>query len=173
MKRPNFFALLAILSVALVLSLAILSTSCSLPYRWVGDYGYGPFESNGERIYFTGESSSGEPITYSGGATMMHRRTACVNCHGPKGKGGRVSMMMSYFDVPDITWDNLTQEEHHEAKPGEEEHEEHPPYTEETLKRAITRGIDPAGEPLDELMPRWRMSERDLDDLVEFMITLE
>ena len=82
-------------------------------------------------------------------------------------------MMMSYFDVPDITWGKLTQEEHHEEDSGKDEHEEHPPYTEETLKSAITRGINPAGEPLDEEMPRWRMSEQDLDDLVEFIKTLE
>lgn len=82
-------------------------------------------------------------------------------------------MMMQSFKAPDITWDNLAEEEHYEEKTGEEEHEEHPPYTEETLRRAITRGIDPAGEPLDELMSQWRMSETDLDDLVEFIMTLE
>ena len=82
-------------------------------------------------------------------------------------------MMMRSFKAPDITWDNLAEEEHQEEKTGEEEHEEHPPYTEETLRRAITRGIDPAGESLDELMPQWRMSEADLDDLVEFIMTLE
>ncbi len=82
-------------------------------------------------------------------------------------------MMMGRFDVPDITWGNLTQEEHYEEEPGKDEHEEHPPYIEETLRRAITRGIDPAGESLDELMPRWRISEPDLDDLLEFIMTLE
>jgi hypothetical protein len=81
-------------------------------------------------------------------------------------------MMMWRFDVPDITWDRLIQEEHHEEVPGEEEHGEHPPYSEEILRRAITRGVDPAGEPLDDEMPRWRMSEPDLDDLVEFIKTL-
>ena len=103
---------------------------------------------------------------------MMHSIT-CANCHGLDGKGGRVNMMMSYFDVPDITWDKLTQEEHHEEDSDKDEHEEHPPYTEETLKSAITRGINPAGERFDEEMPRWRMSGRDLDDLVEFIKTLE
>ena len=82
-------------------------------------------------------------------------------------------MMMWAFDVPDITWDSLTEEEHHEDKAKAEEHEEHPPYTEETLKRAITQGVDPAGEPLDQEMPRWRMSELDLDDLVKFVKTLK
>ncbi len=170
MKRVNFFALLSpLLLVALILSGASLLVSCSLPFGWGGSYKY---SSNGERIYFTAESSSGEPITSAGGIRMMHP-IACVNCHGPEGRGGRVSMMMAYFDAPNITWDNLTQEEHHEEKANGEEHEEHPPYTEETLKRAITRGIDPASEPLDELMPRWRMWELDLDDLVEFIKTLK
>ncbi len=82
-------------------------------------------------------------------------------------------MMMWQLDVPDITWDNLAKEERHEEASGEAEHEEHPPYTVETLKRAITRGIDPAGEPLDREMPRWRMSERDLADLTEFIMGLE
>ena len=103
---------------------------------------------------------------------MMRYRTACVNCHGGEGKGGRVTMMMWSFRTPDITWDNLTKEEEH-REPEQEEHEEHPPYTEETLKSAITRGINPAGEPLDDRMPRWRMSEQDLDDLVDFIKTLK
>ena len=82
-------------------------------------------------------------------------------------------MMMSSFDTPDITWHILTEEEEHEEDPGQEEHEEHPPYTEETLKRAIVEGVNPAGERLDDEMPRGRMSEQDLDDLVEFMKSLE
>ena len=159
---------LAVVLLVLFLSGAGLLASCSFPSRGAGGYEYG---SNGERIYFTARGASGKPVSYSGGISMMHP-IACANCHGPDGRGGRVAMMMSYFDVPDITWDNLSREEHHEEKSGQEEHEEHPPYTEETLKRAITRGIDPAGEALDELMPRWRMSETDLDDLVEFLKTL-
>ena len=30
-----------------------------------------------------------------------------------------------------------------------EEGEEHPPYTDETIKRAITQGVEPDGEPLE------------------------
>lgn len=29
------------------------------------------------------------------------------------------------------------------------EGEEHPPYTDETIKRAITQGVEPDGEPLE------------------------
>ncbi len=141
--------------VILLALLASLLTSCS----------FREYQSNGERIYFTAESSSGKPITRIGGFMMMHR-IACVTCHGEDGKGGRVVMMMWDIDVPDITWHHLTEEEH-----GEDEG--HPPYTEEGLKRAITDGIEPDGEYLDEFMPRWQMADEDLDDLVEYIKTLE
>jgi hypothetical protein len=71
--------------------------------------------------------------------------------------------------APDIRYKTLTAEEmEHE---GEEEH--HPPYTDETIKRAITRGVDPAGNPLECPMPRWTMTEEDLSDLLEFLKSLD
>lgn len=127
----------------------------------------GSFTSNGQRIYFTATSSSGEAIIPEGFNMMMHR-IACVDCHGPEGKGGTVYMMMQRFDVPNITWPELTGQEHEEGG-----HEDHPPYTEETLKRAITRGLDPAGNSLEEFMPRWQMSAPDLNDLVDYIKTLK
>jgi len=168
MKKPVLLTLLTILVSVLILGAISLLISCISPFGGGGSYRY---DSNGERIYFTATSSSGQSITYSGSIRMMHSIT-CANCHGADGKGGKVNMMMAYFNVPDITWGKLTQAEHHEEEPDEDEHEEHPPYTEETLKSAITRGINPAGESLDEEMPRWRMVRQDLDDLVEFIKTL-
>ncbi|OGN88667.1 MAG: hypothetical protein A2158_07690 [Chloroflexi bacterium RBG_13_46_14] len=149
-----------IIMAVLIISVGLVS-ACSRSYA-----------SNGERIYFTASSDSGNYISYTGSIRMMHSIT-CANCHGADGKGGRVNMMMWSFDAPDITWDHLTSEEHQEEGNSEEEHEEHPPYTEETVKQAITEGINPAGEPLDEEMPRWKMSQQDLDDLIEFLRTLK
>ena len=155
------------LTMVFTLSLVIVFAGCSSPVTPSGQVPGTSFDSNGQRIYFTASSSSGEPISYTGSIRMMHTIT-CVNCHGPAGEGGTVYMMMQSFDVPNITWSHLTEEEHEE-----EEHEEHPPYTEDTVKRAITQGIDPAGEPLDEFMPRWQMSSQDLNDLVDFIKTLQ
>ena len=140
-----------------ILSAIALLTACSRDSH----------SSNGERIYFTATSSSGEAVTPEGFTMMMHR-IACVDCHGPEGKGGMVYMMMQSFDVPNITWPELTGQEHEEGG-----HEDHPPYTEETLKRAITRGLDPAGQPLDEFMPKWQISTQDLNDLVSYIKTLK
>ncbi len=148
---------------------ALLLSSCSSPFGTAVNVNY---SSNGERIYFSATSVSGRAITSSGGIMMMHQ-LACANCHGAAGRGGRVNMMMWTLEVPSITWDGLTAEPGHDEDEDTGEHDEHPPYTEDTLKRAITRGLDPGGEPLDEAMPRWRMSETDLDDLVDFIKTLD
>jgi hypothetical protein len=41
------------------------------------------------------------------------------------------------------------------------------PYSEETVQRTITEGIDSAGNPLDTTtMSRWQLNAQDLDDLV-------
>lgn len=132
------------------------------------------FDSNGvggtpPRIYFTATSNSGQPITAEmAGMRMQHQgMMTCATCHGPEGRGGRVTMMMGTFEAPDIRHSTLTEGEHDDA------HAEHPPYTDELIKRAITQGLDPAGEPLDWPMPRWRMSEDDLNDLLDFLKTLE
>jgi cytochrome c oxidase subunit II len=137
-----------------------------------GPFGRGDrrsYESNGERIYFAATSASGDRITSEGGpgSGMMGGRVACADCHGDDGQGGRVRMMMQSFEAPAITWDALTDE--HEAH-GDDGH---PPYTEETLKRAIRDGIDPAGERLDSRMPRWEISDRDMEDLLEFLKSLD
>ena len=127
------------------------------------------FSSNGERIYYTATSDSGEPITFTMG--MMQMTTpmmSCVDCHGEDGRGGTVQMMgmMGGFKAPDIRYKALAAEEHGQ------EGEEHPPYTDELLKRAITKGINPAGEPLEPPMPQWSMSDEDLNDLVIYLKTL-
>ena len=77
---------------------------------------------------------------------------------------------MRVFEAPDIRYQTLTAEEHGEE--GKEEME-HGPYTDEDIKRAITEGVEPDGEPLDWPMPRWSMSDEDLDDLLEFLKTLD
>jgi hypothetical protein len=46
-------------------------------------------------------------------------------------------------------------------------------YTDDLIKRSITQGLDPAGEPLDFPMPHWRMSASDLEDLLSYLKSLE
>jgi len=88
------------------------------------------------------------------------------SCHDEDGEG-RVPIMMGTAIPPSITYEELTSEEH-----DMEEDEEHPPYTDETIKIAIRQGEDPSGEELDYTMPRWDMSDKDANDLIEYLKTL-
>lgn len=129
----------------------------------------GEFSSNGERIYFTGTSVSG-PVIRSrkiGMHNMPGGRLACADCHGVDASGGAMRMMMTVIEAPDIRWEHLTEAEHDEG------HGEHPAYTVETFKRAVTDGIDPSGAELHAVMPRWKMSDNQLDDLISFLQSLD
>ena len=141
--------------------------------RWQGGSGMmrdrgsaGGYSSNGERIYFTGTSDSGRTITYRGGPMWLYMHGgSCASCHGADGRGGS-PVMMGTAIPSDIRYEHLIAEEHDEG-------EEHPPYDDELIKRAITEGLNPAREPLDLTMPRSDMSKEDLNDLLDFLKTLQ
>jgi len=194
----------------------------------VSAYSYGCFtygnpttySSNGEQIYFTGTSASGDPITFNmhydynpygipvpaaapyggmmgrgmvgrgmmgnswnsawGNSSGMQGGMTCANCHGPDGKGNRY-LAMGQVVTPDIRYSTLAgleEEDHAEGEDADADHSEeeaehgHIPYDEASIKQAITQGIEPDGEPLNTFMPRWSMSDQNLDDLVEFLKTL-
>jgi len=124
------------------------------------------YATSGEHVYYTGLDENGQRIRFEGGPMWLYMHGgSCVSCHGPDGRGGQPVMMGTEIP-PDIRYHHLMEEEHEEGK-------EHPPYTDETIKRAITQGLNPAGEPLDYTMPRFRMTEEQLNDLLEFLKTLD
>lgn len=125
------------------------------------------YDSNGERIYYTGTSERTGPIAFQGGPMWLAMHGGgCVSCHGIDGRGG-VPVMMGTAIPADIRYAALTEEGGH----AEGKEEAHPPYTDELIKRAITQGLNPAGKSLDWTMPRWQMTEKDLDDLIAYMKT--
>lgn len=145
---------------------------------------FASYDTNGERIYLTGTSANG-PITYTGGdfggmmggrGMMGNNQLACVDCHGLNARGNGPMMHMAEINAPDIRWSTLTEaeaDEHgDEDGHGDEHGMEHPAYDQESFKRAVTQRIDPGGETLDPLMPRWRMSDQDLNDLIAYLKTL-
>jgi mono/diheme cytochrome c family protein len=124
------------------------------------------FRSNGEQIFMIGLSRRGS-IKVSGGPFWFQMHGGgCAVCHGSDGRGGKV-IMMGVLEAPSITYKDLTEEEHEGGG------EEHPPYTDALIKRAITKGINPAGERLDSQMPRWELSNADFKDLLRFLKTLD
>ncbi len=127
------------------------------------------FSSFGEQIYFSGRGEDGRIIPYNYGPNWLRMHGGgCSACHGDNGEGG-LPLMMSNKEASSITWESLTEEEHMEG----EDQEEHPPYDKSTIKRAIKDGLDPAGEPLDNIMPRWQMNKEELDAIVIFLKDLD
>ena len=160
-------------TVLLISILLLVSCNGSFDHGpFSGDIGSTAFVSNGERIYFTGISASGLPISAIGGGDSMsgmHRKIhggGCASCHGADREGQRLWPQF-WVKAPALTIDALfSGNAHDEDADG---HGDHASYDTDSLRRAITRGLDPAGESLDRAMPRWSMSTSDLDDLITFL----
>lgn len=116
----------------------------------------------GKRIYQQGEGR--DPVVALVGRDRMEVPGSvlpCVGCHGDDGEGEPEGGV----EPSDIRWTSL-------SKPYGVEHStgrRHQAYTPATLERAIVHGVDPDGQPLLVAMPRYRISGRDLEDLVAYL----
>lgn len=128
------------------------------------------YESNGQRIYYTGAGRNGA-IDREWGVSgrlpgMMGRgrgglaRMGCVICHREDGRGGRAGMMGISAVVPDIRYEKLTSED---ASDDAER------WTDRDIARAIREGVEPDGKELNELMPRWDMDDEDMSDTIDYL----
>lgn len=136
-------------------------------------WGSGSFDSNGEQIYFTAVNQDGERFEYEGGPSggmMMGGYLSCASCHVPDGKGGRHTMHMEIMDAPDIRWSQLSGESADSEEHDDHLHEEE--YDFELFRRAVVQGEHPDGETLSLDMPRWNIPEPDLEDLMEYLMSL-
>jgi ABC-type branched-subunit amino acid transport system substrate-binding protein len=84
----------------------------------------------------------------------------CGNCHGIAGLGGKEGGLQP----PPIAWDLLnlprTSTFSGQIRPG---------YDEGALKRAIAKGIDSRGAALHQAMPRYKMSDQQMSDLIAYL----
>lgn len=145
-------------------------------------WGDGAFESNGERIYFTGTTERSGAIDYIGGpdigGMMMGGRLSCASCHGPNARGGVHTMHGMHgetMSAPNIRWDALAGHGGEDDDHGAEENdhgEESEGYMLETFRMAVVAGQHPDGTPLSEEMPRWQMNDADLRDLAAYLQSL-
>ncbi len=123
---------------------------------------------------------SGPGMMGGDGAVGFHGMT-CASCHGPDGRGGRL-LAMGTVETPDIRYQTLIgagedSEAHADETDDQTTQEQadahaHAPYTDPLILRAITQGLNPAGESLNPFMPRWSMAEEDLEQLIDFLKTL-
>ena len=126
----------------------------------------------GEILYRQGTLASGARVTgyrESGGSTSGVN-AACVNCHRASGLGTVEGRTV----IPPITSKYLFRTgvliapespTHHvvSASAGRSA------YTDETLARAISEGLDPDGRTLDYLMPRYKLDLETMSSLIGYL----
>ena len=120
--------------------------------------------SDGERIFRSGQSPRGTPIsaTVGPGDTVPAALLPCINCHGADGRGRSEGGVRPADIRPAVL-----------ARPLRDERRERPAYDTSRLRRAITLGFDAASRPLDAAMPRYGLSQADADDLLAYLAVLE
>ena len=117
-----------------------------------------PAEKRGRHIFQHGESPAGRPMTaVTGGAELGANIFACGTCHGMDGRG----VAEGSVEPSEIRWETLQKIVMTGRK--------RPRYDDERLKRAIREGVDSAGNALSPVMPRFRISDADLSDLVAYL----
>jgi Cytochrome c len=119
-------------------------------------------EARGKRIFLRGETSAPVPIVARLGEESIEVPATvvpCASCHGYDGRGRSEGGVAP----PSLRWDELTKPY---PVPGGRQH---PPYTPSSLRRSIAMGIDPAGHALQRIMPRYRMTQRDMQDLLAYL----
>ena len=119
----------------------------------------------------------------------MGARLMCASCHGQDARGGVHMMHLQIMDAPDIRWSALTgEDEEQHAEEAEDEHPgeaggdhadeidpddkhalAHAGYALAEFRMAVVEGKHPNGEQLSSEMPRWNISDGDLEDLAEFL----
>jgi len=121
-------------------------------------------ESRGKTIYTTGRSPTGNELSFwlaGGGQRLPSGGVTCATCHGEDGRGGREGDVRA----PDITYETLTKPGHVTLPSGRKRAS----YTDALLARAITQGLDSSGQKLNLLMPRWSLSDSELQDLLRYL----
>lgn len=121
-------------------------------------------EKRGKQIYLKGESEGGgaeiKALLGSDRLEVPAAAFACVTCHGLRGGGTREDGVQP----PPINWETLVAP-HTSALT----RRTRPPYTEATLARAVTNGLDPAGARLHPGMPQYALTPAQTADLIAYL----
>lgn len=119
-------------------------------------------EKRGRNIYRHGESPSGREITalvgQGDGAEVPASALACGNCHGVEGRG----VPEGSVEPADIRAASL-------ATWLADRGRRRPRYDDALLARALREGRDSGDLPLSPVMPRYRIDDRDLADLLAYL----
>jgi cytochrome oxidase Cu insertion factor (SCO1/SenC/PrrC family) len=139
--------------------------------------------SAGQRVYREGILPGGTPVhgQLEDGPELAGARAACANCHRRSGMGSTEGGTL----VPAITAEALLQPSQprqadifgklfEQAQPAPFRARItgaalRPAYDDRTLANALRQGIDPTGRKLGSAMPRYRLSDEDATEVIEYL----
>jgi len=110
----------------------------------------------GRMIYQQGITIDNASASIAGGMRMDVKSFPCQSCHRQDGSGG----FEGGVNVPSISWGALTKRRPTEIETA---------YTKQKIKRAIISGVNSKGEALHPLMPSYTFSDKDLNDLLDYL----
>ncbi len=181
-----------------ILSFSLLLIVALIPNNMGSNYAAPALKKNdtlvksvkaGEKIYSEGVLPNGLPIqgVIASDIPIDGRMFSCINCHQKSGLGSVEGSV--------ITWP-ITGKELFSARrrtgawnkdkealgPGAKERwslpeqfqaaDARPAYTEETLATLLREGIDPTGREISRAMPRYQISDTELNALTDYLNTL-
>lgn len=128
-----------------------------------------PAARRGKRIYQRGATEDGRPIEgaiVGGAAALSGREAACAGCHGPSGQGTTEGGVTA---PPLAAERRLAASGERAGGAGQGRQPGEGAMSAAALVTAIREGRGPAGQWLSPVMPRYRLAEADLSDLVEYL----
>jgi hypothetical protein len=142
-----------------------------------------PSAELGRRIYREGLLPSGKPMraVVQGDIAVEGTQLNCASCHRRSGFGSSEGAAFVppvtgsfLFEGRELRRTDLFRKLFQEVQPSHfrarlRDPREHPAYTDETLGSALREGKDPAGRELDQLMPRYSLSDEDTAHLVAYL----
>lgn len=131
--------------------------------------------SLGMQLYLYGLNDNNTPITAigAGGNPLNGRQDTCQSCHRRSGLGSSEGGTQIPAITGDILFHPRTRTDRELRKVRLKGPGARPAYTANTLKRAITQGIDVNGRMMHPLMPRFALSNTNLDNLIAYLKTLD
>lgn len=116
----------------------------------------------GKQIFTKGESPTGVTLEAVMGDTAVPAKLMpCSSCHGMDGHGKPEGGV-----VPaDITWGVLSHPKQDDAALSRKR----PAYDDASLRRVLREGVDAGGNELEITMPRYRLTDQDLDSLIAWL----
>ena len=114
--------------------------------------------SDGYKIYRLGVLPSGKKLTaiVAGDIAVSGKQFSCANCHGRSGMG----TIEGNYIVPPIAGQLLFNDSTQPIRPA---------YDETSLAKLLRSGTNPNGKLVDQLMPRFILSDSEISDLTRYL----